>query len=139
MNIRLSCAASRREKRLGFTINKEGRCVDSGLYRLVSDNFKVDMLEALYQGILRSKKYVSHEDLLVIEVQNSHLADWLKGNKDSKGYEEYLDRVFNVLETIDCRYNFVYVEKPSVMKQLSRMEFPKVSSVGIGFMDTLEG
>lgn len=139
MNIRLSCAANRRGGRLGFTINKGGKCVDSGLYHLVSDNFKVNMLESLYQGILRAKKYVSHEDLLVIEVQNSHLAEWLKCNKNSKGYEGYLDKVFEVLESTDCRYNFIYVDKPSALKALSRMEFPKVASVGIGFMDSLEG
>ena len=111
-NFRLSCYAGRTLGKCGYTIELEGAVLNKSVFKTPSDNSKECILEAIYRGLKAVKKSIKHEDLLIIEVQNVHLCEWLNGLKEYKGYEEYLDRVFLTLEGIDCSYRFVFVKKP---------------------------
>ena len=107
MNIVLSCYA---KKGKGcYVIEKEGRVVDKKVFALNLGNeghLKEYMLESVLRGLKAVRSLVSHEDLLLVGVQNSHLANWLNSTMEYKGYESYLDSIIDVIDTIDCRYMF---------------------------------
>lgn len=125
MNCRLSCGSNRKIGKIGFTYEVAGKIEKAGVFRTVSSNAKENMLEAIIKGMKACRDSVSHEDLLVIEVQNQHLAQWLSGEIAYKGYEEYLDRLFDTLESMDCRYKFMYVPKPFALSYISSHDIDK--------------
>lgn len=115
MNVKLSVCVSRPKGYAGYAIYKEGRVVDSKVRRILdSVNIKEEILNNLALGFTRLKgNLISHDDLLVIEIQNRHLYEWLSGKVEMKDYSEGLDRAFSVLESLDCRYRFIFVDKPA--------------------------
>lgn len=131
MNYRLSCASDRKAGKNGYSIEVNGRGIDSSVFKLVSNNIKENIVECVYRGLKAARNYVSHDDVLCIEIQNIHLKDWLSGNKSYKGYEDCMDKTFEVLESVDCRYRFVYVDCPEMMRELKYREFDKEKCMGI--------
>ena len=109
MNYRLSCAVVRPMKKCGYILEKDGRMLSEKVISLPDENVKKCALEVLYWGIKSARGLIKHEDLLMIELQNTHLVDWLLGEKDYAGYEDYLEKVFSVLEMLDCKYKVVCV------------------------------
>ncbi len=107
MNIVLSCYANK--ELASFVLEKGGKVVNKEVFPVRKED-KVHLKEFIFEAIIRGLKYarneVSHEDLLLIGVQNAHLADWLNGQKEYKGYETYLDEISDIIETLDCRYLF---------------------------------
>lgn len=107
MNIVLSCYA---KKGKGcYIIEKGGRVIDKNVFTLSlggNAHLKEYMLESIYRGIKSVRNVVSHDDLLLVGVQNSHLANWLNSTMEYKGYEYYLDNIIDIIDTIDCRYMF---------------------------------
>lgn len=112
MNYRLSCGTDRVKGKNCFVCESEGRELKSLVFKTISSNMKENILETIFRGIKGVRDMVSHNDILCIEVQNQHLCQWLSGEVEYKGYEDYLDKVFSVLESVDCRYKFVFVKKP---------------------------
>lgn len=125
MNCRLSCGANRKLKKIGYTYEVGGRIEDSGVFKTVSTNMKENILESITRGMKACRGKVHHEDLLIIEVQNQHLAQWLSGEVTYKGYEDYLDRLFDVLESMDCRYKFMFVPKPYALSFIENNNIKK--------------
>ena len=118
MNCRLSCGANRVSGKIGYTYEVSGRVVKAGVHKTVSSNMKENILEAIIRGMNACRSLVHHEDILIIEVQNQHLASWLSGEISYKGYEDYLDRLFNTLESMDCRSKFMFVKKPFALSYI---------------------
>lgn len=116
MNIKLSVYSCRTKGKSGFAIYEKGSVVDSKVGSLSSSNIKEDVLISLVKGLRACRSRVQHEDILYIEIQNQHLCSWLSGLVEYKGYSTFLDEVFSVLESLDCRYKFMFVEKPTAKK-----------------------
>lgn len=131
MNCRLSCGANRKAGKIAYTYEIQGIIKKAGVYKIVSTNVKENVLEAIIRGMKGCKDLVSHDDLLIIEVQNQHLAQWLSGEITYKGYEEYLDRLFDTLESMDCRYKFMYIKHPYALSYLEthKVNKTKMSSI----------
>lgn len=134
MNYRLSCAADRVSGREGFVLECNGKELDSEIFRCVSENLKECILESIYRGIRVTRNYVNHNDIVFIEVQNVHVYEWLSGMKEYRAYSEYLDKIFEVLESMDCRYKFIfrrdlYAKKYINVKELSKMKVSSLESV----------
>ena len=129
-NYRLSCYVNRVKHKCGYTIELEGAVIVKSVFKLPSENLKESILETVYRGLKAVKKFMKHEDLLNIEIQNIHLCEWLSGLKEYRGYEEYLDKVFLTLESIDCSYKFRFEKKPfaSVIVNTEDVDKLKVSS-----------
>lgn len=138
MNIRLSCVCDRVSRRNFYIVEQNGYLVSSSVYPLLGDNIKKNALNAVERGLRCVKQVASHEDLIVIEIQNRHLADWISGRKESKGYELELDSVFEVLESIDSRYMVKFLPCPTAKAVLKDrgIDTPKVT--GVDFMNDLE-
>lgn len=128
MNYRLSICTLRTKGKHGYIIEVGGRPLETYVSGLSSMNLKKDVLELLPKALRAVKPYVKHEDLIAIEIQNTHLQQWLSGLVDYKDYSDELDRVFEVLESIDCRYKFIFRPEPYAKgivlnAELSKSEF----------------
>ena len=140
MNIRLSCVADVKKYKGAFIIYKGGRAEVSNVFAIPNKGFESKLKEYTFESLIRGLRnvrgMVNHDDLLLIELPNGHMVDWLNGKKEYKGYNEYLDIVSEIMDTLDCRYLFT---KSSVKdaKRLIDLEVTKVQTQGI--VDAFEG
>lgn len=119
MNVLLSVNA-RNEKNgyvFGYVIKKQGKTVaehtsiktDKG-----RDNLKTLQLEEIIDGLAKLRGLVEHEDVLTIEIENRWVYEWLELEREQQKYIQYTDKVFDILDTLDCKYRFLHNETPQV-------------------------
>lgn len=125
MNVLLSVNA-RNEKNgyvFGYVIKKQGKTVaehtsirtDKG-----RDSMKTLQLEEIINGLAKLRGLVEHEDILTIEIENRWVYEWLELEREQQKYIQYTDKVFDVLDTLDCKYRFLHNETPQVNLLLDR-------------------
>ncbi len=133
MNKKLSVYTNKPCGLSGFVLCSKGDLLEVNVSKLHSDNIKADVLEKLARGLRMCRKYVSHDDILYIEIQNQHLCNWLSGKVEYKEYSEGLDAVFSVLETLDCKYSFVFVKSPiaKIYVQNGKTDFDAESALDV--------
>lgn len=125
MNYRLSICTIRTKNKHGYIIEANGKSLETRVSSLTSMNLKKDILELLPKALRALKPYVQHEDIVAIEIQNTHLQQWLSGTVDYKEYSNELGNVFDVLESIDCRYKFVFRPEPYAKNIVLSMDMSK--------------
>lgn len=119
MNVLLSVNA-RNEKNgyvFGYVIKKQGKTVaehtsirtDKG-----RDSLKTLQLEEIIGGLAKLRGLVEHEDVLTIEIENRWVYEWLELEREQQNYIKYTDKVFDILDTLDCKYRFLHNETPQV-------------------------
>lgn len=119
MNILLSVNA-RNEKNgyvFGYVIKKQGKIVaehasirtDKG-----RDSLKTLQLEEIIDGLAKLRGLVEHEDVLTIEIENRWVYEWLELEREQQKYIQYTDKVFDILDTLDCKYRFLHNVTPQV-------------------------
>lgn len=119
MNILLSVNA-RNEKNgyvFGYVIKKQGKTVaehtsirtDKG-----RDSLKTLQLEEIIDGLAKLRGLVEHEDVLTIEIENRWVYEWLELEREQQKYIQCTDKVFDILDTLDCKYRFLHNETPQV-------------------------
>lgn len=125
MNVLLSVNA-RNEKSgyvYGYVIKKQGKTVaehtsirtDKG-----RDSLKTLQLEEIINGLAKLRGLVEHEDVLTIEIENRWVYEWLELEREQQKYIQYIDKVFDILDTLDCKYHFLHNETPQVNLLLDR-------------------
>lgn len=125
MNVLLSVNA-RNEKNgyvFGYVIKKQGKTVaehtsiqtDKG-----RDSLKTLQLEEIIDGLAKLRGLVEHEDVLTIEIENRWVYEWLELEREQQKYIQYTDKVFDILDTLDCKYRFLHNETPQVNLLLDR-------------------
>lgn len=125
MNVLLSVNA-RNEKNgyvFGYVIKKQGKTVaehtsirtDKG-----RDSLKTLQLEEIIDGLAKLRGLVEHEDVLTIEIENRWVYEWLELERGQQKYIQYTDKVFDILDTLDCKYRFLHNETPQVNLLLDR-------------------
>lgn len=134
MNVKLSCAANRKVSKNAFVVEKEGRVVDKKVFTARTLNMKVEMLEAIRRGLLSVRTCVIHDDLLLIEVQNRHVENWLNEHIEADDYYDAMVEIFAILDSIDCKYIAKTVSESSASKLAVSGEVDKIKLV-----DVLEG
>lgn len=119
MNVLLSVNA-RNEKNgyvFGYVIKKQGKTVaehtsirtDKG-----RESLKTLQLEEIINGLAKLRGLVEHEDVLTIEIENRWVYEWLELEREQQKYIQYTDKVFDILDTLDCKYRFLHNETPQV-------------------------
>ena len=119
MNVLLSVNA-RNEKNgyvFGYVIKKQGKTVaehtsiktDKG-----RDSLKTVQLEEIIDGLAKLRGLVEHDDVLTIEMENRWVYEWLELEREQQKYIQYTDKVFDILDTLDCKYRFLHNETPQV-------------------------
>lgn len=119
MNVLLSVNA-RNEKNgyvFGYVIKKQGKTVaehtsirtDKG-----RDSLKTLQLEEIIDGLAKLRGLVEHDDVLTIEMENRWVYEWLELEREKQKYIQQIDKVFDILDTLDCKYRFLHNETPQV-------------------------
>ena len=131
MNIILSCYSIKGKG--CFLLEKEGKIVHKEVFNIKKEEnstLKEYTFESIIKGLKHAKNIVSHEVLLLIELHNAHLVSWLNGQTEYKGYEDYLDIIFPLIENLDCRYLFskTDVKKAKRVLEEDRPVAPKLYS-----------
>lgn len=125
MNVLLSVNA-RNEKNgyvFGYVIKKQGKTLaehtsirtDKG-----RDSLKTLQLEEIIDGLAKLRGLVEHEDVLTIEIENRWVYEWLELEREQQKYLQYTDKVFDILDTLDCKYRFLHNETPQVNLMLDK-------------------
>lgn len=125
MNVLLSVNA-RNEKNgyvFGYVIKKQGKTVaehtsirtDKG-----RDSLKTLQLEEIIDGLAKLRGLVEHKDVLTIEMENRWVYEWLELEREQQKYIQHIDKVFDILDTLDCKYRFLHNETPQVNLLLDR-------------------
>lgn len=125
MNVLLSVNA-RNEKNgyvFGYVIKKQGKTVaehtsirtDKG-----RDSLKTLQLEEIIDGLAKLRGLAGHDDVLTIEIENRWVYEWLELEREQQKYIQYTDKVFDILDTLDCKYRFLHNETPQVNLLLDR-------------------
>ena len=125
MNVLLSVNA-RNEKNgyvFGYVIKKQGKTVaehtsirtDKG-----RESLKTLQLEEIINGLAKLRGLVEHDDVLTIEMENRWVYEWLELEREQQKYIQYIDKVFDILDTLDCKYRFLHNETPQVNLLLDR-------------------
>lgn len=125
MNVLLSVNA-RNEKNgyvFGYVIKKQGKTVaehtsiktDKG-----RESLKTLQLEEIIDGLAKLRGLVEHEDVLTIEIENRWVYEWIELEREQQKYIQYTDKVFDILDTLDCKYRFLHNETPQVNLLLDR-------------------
>ena len=119
MNVLLSVNA-RNEKNgyvFGYVIKKQGKTVaehtsirtDKG-----RDSMKTLQREEIIDGLAKLRGFVEHDDVLTIEIENRWVYEWLELEREQQKYIQYIDKIFDILDTLDCKYRFLHNETPQV-------------------------
>lgn len=125
MNVLLSVNARNEKNRyvFGYVIKKQGKTVaehtsirtDKG-----RDSLKILQLEEIIDGLAKLRGLVEHDDVLTIEIENRWVYEWLELEREQQKYIQYTDKVFDILDTLDCKYRFLHNETPQVNLLLDR-------------------
>lgn len=111
---------ARKEKNgyvFGYVIKKQGKTVaehtsirtDKG-----RDSLKTLQLEEIINGLAKLRGLVEHDDVLTIEIENRWVYEWLELEREQQKYIQHIDKVFDILDTLDCKYRFLHNETPQV-------------------------
>lgn len=125
MNVLLSVNA-RNEKNgyvFGYVIKKQGKTVAEHTSIQTDkerDSLKTLQLEEIIDGLAKLRGCVEHEDVLTIEIENRWVYEWLELEREQQKYIQYIDKVFDILDTLDCKYRFLHNETPQVNLLLDR-------------------
>lgn len=135
MNYRLSVAVKRPIGKSGYTLDVKGKTIESYIGKISDSNLKNEILSTIVKGLRVCRSHLKHEDILYIDVQNRHLQQWLDGFVEYKEYSDGLDEVFDVLESLDCRYKFVFNDKPYAGVFIEKNEVSTVKGSFIADID----
>ena len=125
MNVLLSVNA-RNEKSgyvYGYVIKKQGKTVAEHISIRTDkerDSLKTLQLEEIIDGLAKLRGLVGHEDVLTIEIENRWVYEWLELEREQQKYIQYIDKIFDILDTLDCKYRFLHNETPQVNLLLDR-------------------
>lgn len=125
MNVRLSCASSSYDGKSCYIIEKGGKEVERGFYSIEPSLFEnpEDLLEVIYKGLLATRPFISHTDLLVVEASNKTILGWLRGDiEQDMFYIEAIDRAVEVIESLDCTIKFICNKKTIAEKVIEKEE-----------------
>lgn len=106
MNILLECYT--KGSKGAIILLKDGKVCfeDVFVIRGTDGSLKKDMLHTIYKGLKVSRDFISHDDLLMVCVQNSTLVQWLSKLEEKKDYIDELALVYDVLDSLDCKVMF---------------------------------
>ncbi len=145
MNYKLSVYVGKVVEKKGYVLEKEGRVIADlvekyrGTSNMGSKEAKDTILKMIEKGIRASKKYLTHDDVLIIEVQDNSICEWLSGtvvNNTVKKFEEVFT-IIELLESIDCRYRFCFCNPSSrdyiSVKDVTKMSYGSVEDLMSSF------
>ena len=127
MNFTLSVIADRPKKKAGYVLLSEGKILVEKINKFSGNNIKENLFNQIILGLRECRSWLSHNDVLYIELlNNKYLKGWLVDNIDSKEYALFLDEIFEVLDSLDCKYKFFFTEKSFAKKYIDDRDYTKL-------------
>ena len=114
MNYKLSCYYDTNTGKGAYSLEKSGREIGSRVIRVGTNSKQEGILSLLINSIGMLKINISHEDRLMIELQNASLCRELNGEQSNLVSNLLYDFQMS-FDEVDCKYLFVYNPKPYAM------------------------
>lgn len=103
----------------GFALVRDGKSLIAKTF--TGSNKRQLLLQNLQRGIVAGKDFIKHEDILIIEVNDSYVYNWLKEDSPNSKYLEQFTATHIALNKLICKYRFVLNNNPIV----NRLELEK--------------
>ena len=103
----------------GFALVRDGKSLVAKAF--TGRNKREVLLRNLQRGVVAGKDFVKHNDILIIEINDSYVYNWLKEDSPNTNYLDQFTATHVALNKLICKYRFVLNTKPIV----NRLELEK--------------
>lgn len=110
----------------GFALVRDGKSLVAKSF--TGNNKRQLLLQNLQRGIIAGKDFIKHEDVLIIEVNDSYVYKWLKEDSPNSRYFEQFTATHVALNKLICKYRFVLNNNPIVNRLELEKSFIPVSN-----------
>lgn len=110
----------------GFALVRDGKSLIAKAF--TGRNKREVLLRNLQRGVVAGKDFVKHNDILIIELNDSYVYNWLKEDSPNTNYLDQFTATHVALNKLICKYRFVLNTKPIVNRLELEKAFVPVSN-----------
>ena len=110
----------------GFALVRDGKSLIAKAF--TGKNKRELLLRNLQRGVVAGKDFVKHNDILIIEINDSYVYNWLKEDSPNTNYLDQFTSTHVALNKLICKYRFVLNTKPIVNRLELEKAFVPVSN-----------
>lgn len=110
----------------GFALVRDGKSLIAKAF--TGRNKRELLLRNLQRGVVAGKDFVKHNDILIIELNDSYVYNWLKEDSPNTNYLDQFTATHVALNKLICKYRFVLNTKPIVNRLELEKAFVPVSN-----------
>lgn len=110
----------------GFALVRDGKSLIAKAF--TGKNKRELLLRNLQRGVVAGKDFVKHNDILIIEINDSYVYNWLKEDSPNTNYLDQFTATHVALNKLICKYRFVLNTKPIVNRLELEKAFVPVSN-----------
>lgn len=110
----------------GFALVRDGKSLIAKAF--TGRNKREVLLRNLQRGVVAGKDFVKHNDILIIEINDSYVYSWLKEDSPNANYLDQFTATHVALNKLICKYRFVLNTKPIVNRLELEKAFVPVSN-----------
>lgn len=110
----------------GFALVRDGKSLVAKAF--TGRNKREVLLRNLQRGVVAGKDFVKHNDILIIEINDSYVYNWLKEDSPNTNYFDQFTATHVALNKLICKYRFVLNTKPIVNRLELEKAFVPVSN-----------
>lgn len=110
----------------GFALVRDGKSLVAKAF--TGRNKRELLLRNLQRGVVAGKDFVKHNDILIIEINDSYVYNWLKEDSPNTNYLDQFTATHVALNKLICKYRFVLNTKPIVNRLELEKAFVPVSN-----------
>lgn len=110
----------------GFALVRDGKSLIAKAF--TGRNKRELLLRNLQRGVVAGKDFVKHNDILIIEINDSYVYNWLKEDSPNTNYLDQFTATHVALNKLICKYRFVLNTKPIVNRLELEKAFVPVSN-----------
>lgn len=110
----------------GFALVRDGKSLVAKAF--TGRNKREVLLRNLQRGVVAGKDFVKHNDILIIEINDSYVYNWLKEDSPNTNYLDQFTVTHVALNKLICKYRFVLNTKPIVNRLELEKAFVPVSN-----------
>ena len=110
----------------GFALVRDGKSLVAKAF--TGRNKREVLLRNLQRGVVAGKDFVKHNDILIIEINDYYVYNWLKEDSPNTNYLDQFTATHVALNKLICKYRFVLNTKPIVNRLELEKAFVPVSN-----------
>lgn len=110
----------------GFALVRDGKSLVAKSF--TGSNKRELLLRNLQRGVVASKDFIRHDDILIIETNDNYVYNWLKQDSPNPKYMGQFSATHVALNKLICKYRFVFNSNPMVNRLELEKPFVPVSN-----------